>query len=88
MVSRLPVVICGTTQARAGKSASALSYAFAHQSDQHNTLSDLRESFLLLRLLRWFGDMVTGQLIMSTMHCQAGRAAVRLESRADSDAVT
>ena len=42
---------------------------FAHQSDQRDTptrLGDLRES-LLLRLLRWIGDMVTGQLIMSTI---------------------
>lgn len=73
MVSRLPVVICGTTQARAGKSASALCPSewptHLEYSDKARWLSDLRES-LLLRLLtwRWIGDMVTGQRIMSTMH--------------------
>ncbi len=43
---------------------------FSHQSDQRNTLGDLRES-LLLRLLRWFGDMVTGQLIMNVHYALA-----------------
>ena len=66
MVSSLPVVInMPVSLAPLMLGLANRRVPFAHQSDQHNTLGDLRES-LLLRLLRWFGDMVTGQLIMST----------------------
>ncbi len=49
-----PVVInMSPAPLRLGLANRRVTVPFAHQSDQRNTLSDLRESSLLLRLLRW-----------------------------------